>query len=77
VQETMFYSCHATTEPTDSDVWMLDSGCSNHMTGNKDPFLSFDSTVKNKVKLGDDRLVSVQGMGTISVLSKNNEKKCI
>jgi hypothetical protein len=77
VQETMFYSCHATTEPTDSDVWMLDSGCSNHMTGNKDLFSSFDSTVKNKVKLGDDHLVNVQGMGTVSVLSKNNEKKSI
>jgi hypothetical protein len=77
VQETMFYSCHATTEPTDLDVWMLDSGCSNHMTGNKDLFSSFDSTVKNKVKLGDDHLVNVQGMGIVSVLSKNNEKKCI
>lgn len=77
VQETMFYSCHATTEPTDSDVWMLDSSCNNHMTGNKDLFSSFDSTVKNKVKLGDDHLVNVQGMGTVSVLSKNNEKKCI
>jgi hypothetical protein len=47
------------------------------MTGNKDLFSSFDSIVKNKVKLGHDRLVNIQGMGTISVLSKNNEKKCI
>jgi hypothetical protein len=59
VKETMFYSYHATTEPTDSDVWMLNNGCNNHMTSNKDLFLSFDSTVKNKVKLGDDHLVNV------------------
>ncbi|XP_059658882.1 uncharacterized protein LOC132305224 [Cornus florida] len=29
---SMFYACHSTSEQN-NDVWFLDSGCSNHMTG--------------------------------------------
>jgi hypothetical protein len=47
------------------------------MTGNKALFSSFDDSVKNRVKLGDDHLVNVQGKGTVYVLSRKNEKKDI
>lgn len=40
-------------------------------------FSSLDVAFKSKVKLGDDYLVDVQGKGTTSILSKQNEKKDI
>jgi hypothetical protein len=47
------------------------------MTSNKASFSSYDDSIKNRVKLGDDHLVNFQGKGTIFVLSRKNEKKDI
>ncbi|XP_039133748.1 uncharacterized protein LOC120270743 [Dioscorea cayenensis subsp. rotundata] len=44
-----------------SSLWLLDSGCSNHMTGDKNLFHSLDESVKHTVKLGNDRDVEVLG----------------
>ncbi|PNX67897.1 copia-type polyprotein, partial [Trifolium pratense] len=45
VQETKL------SETQDSDakneLWFLDSGCSNHMVGNKDLLFEYDSTFKD------------------------------
>ena len=37
------------------DVWFLNSGCSNHMTGIHFLFKDLDKTYKVKVRLGDDK----------------------
>jgi hypothetical protein len=37
--EALFLSCQLTEQIHNKDVWLLDSGCSNHMTGNHDLFL--------------------------------------
>ena len=71
----MFITCHVAQESS-SDIWFLDSGCSNHMTGNRDIFESLDTSVKSKVKLGNDNIVEVSGKGTIIVM-KNLGKKSI
>ncbi|XP_019431231.1 PREDICTED: uncharacterized protein LOC109338443 [Lupinus angustifolius] len=34
--------------------WYLDTRCSNHMTGHKEWFVSFDDSVKTKVRFADD-----------------------
>ncbi len=31
----------------ENDVWFLDSGCGNHMTGNKDLFSSIDTSIQS------------------------------
>ena len=33
--ETMFLSCHLSEDKQSEDIWLLDSRCSNHTTGNK------------------------------------------
>jgi hypothetical protein len=45
------------------DIWYLDSGCSNHMTGNIELFSSLDESVQTKVTLGTDIQVIVLGKG--------------
>ena len=70
-------SYQETEEHCNKDLWLLDSRCNNHMTGNKSLFSSLDSSVVTNIKLGDDFLVPTKGKGTILVLTKQNEKKFI
>jgi hypothetical protein len=72
----MFLSCHKSEEQP-KDLWLLDSGCNNHMTGNKDLLSCIDSSISSDITLGNDSLVKVQGKGTVPILTKQNEKKDI
>ena len=60
---SMFLSCHVAEEFNNRDIWLLDSGCSNHMTGNQDMFSILDDSVKSEIKLGDDHKVNALGKG--------------
>ncbi|BBN06301.1 hypothetical protein Mp_3g19970 [Marchantia polymorpha subsp. ruderalis] len=46
-------------------VWYLDSGASNHMTGNIAVFSELDRGITGTVKSGDGSLVDILGCGTI------------
>jgi len=46
------------------DIWYLDNGASNHMTGDKRYFSSMDNTITGKVRFGDDSRVDIMGKGT-------------
>jgi hypothetical protein len=72
----MFISCHK-TEQQPKDLWWLDSGCSNHMTGNKDLLSCIDSSLSSNITLGNDSLVKVQGKGIVPILTKQNVNKDI
>jgi hypothetical protein len=72
----MFLSCHKSEEQP-KDLWLLDSGCNNHMTGNKDLLSCIDSSISSDITLGNDSLVKIQGKGTVPILTKQNEKKDI
>ncbi|XP_026377725.1 uncharacterized protein LOC113272025 [Papaver somniferum] len=56
------------------EIWYLDSGCSNHMTGDKTCFVSLDENINSHVKLGDGNLHKAEGKGVISVSSKVGHK---
>lgn len=49
------------------DLWFLDSGCNNHMTGEKKLFSEIDENFGYSVKLGNNARMAVQGKGTIKV----------
>ncbi|KAI5423025.1 hypothetical protein KIW84_046145 [Lathyrus oleraceus] len=46
-------------------VWFLDSGCSNHMTGNKGWFCEINESFRHTVKLGNNSKLAVMGKGNI------------
>ena len=73
---SLFITCNVSQESS-SDIRFLDSGCSNHMTRNKDLFTSLGDSIKSEVKLGNDSKVSVIGKGVINVLTKNGGKRYI
>ncbi|XP_016649641.1 PREDICTED: uncharacterized protein LOC107881088 [Prunus mume] len=69
---TMFY---ASNKPNTSvkgydDVWYVDSGCSNHMTGREDLLVNIDKNVTAKVEMGTGQLVEVTGKGNLVVETK-------
>jgi hypothetical protein len=68
--------CNVTQE-SPYDIWYLDSGCSNHVTGNIELFSSLDKLIQTKVTLGTYIQVTVLGKGSINILTKQGEKKVI
>ena len=57
--------CLATTQ--NNDTWMIDNGCTHHMSINLKCFKTLDKAYTSKVKLGDGRLVDVEGKGVVVV----------
>ncbi|KHN09230.1 hypothetical protein glysoja_048631, partial [Glycine soja] len=55
------------------DQWYLDTGCSTHMTGHKDWFVSLDESVNHKVRFADDSTIKVEGHGKVKVVIKRRD----
>jgi transposase InsO family protein len=52
--------------PRDTDeAWYLDTGASNHMTGDDMVFAELDKSVSGKVRFGDGSVVDICGRGTV------------
>ena len=65
---------HLTDEGVRSgNVWFLDSGANNHMTGNVQKFKELDHAVLGKVRFGDDSTVEIQGRGTVVFQGKHGD----
>jgi len=62
-ENKLFMAC-VDTDHMPSDLWFVDSGCSNHMTSTKSLFKTSDETQKIKVQLGNKREMQVKGKGT-------------
>lgn len=60
-----------------SDLWYLDTGCSNHMSGHREWFVNLNEDVKSKVKFPDNSTVIAEGMGKVMIKQKNGEQATI
>ncbi|KAC9884512.1 hypothetical protein E3N88_45140 [Mikania micrantha] len=61
----------------DHNVWYLDNGASNHMTGLKDVFAEIDEQVSGQVKFGDGSKVPIRGKGSMLFECKNGDQLLI
>ena len=68
IASTSPLECNAVQE-SPHDIWYLDSGCSNHMTGNLNLFSSVDNSVQADI-LGNNVQLTVLGKGTVDILTK-------
>ena len=50
------------------DAWFLDSGCSNHISGDRTMFNELDEKLQHKVKLGNNTKMDVMGKGSVKLL---------
>ncbi|XP_074368812.1 uncharacterized protein LOC141708885 [Apium graveolens] len=57
-----------------SQVWYLDNGAIQHMTGDRGKFKELDQTVTGQVRFGDGSTVAICGKGVISFLCKNGKE---
>ncbi|KAE8715770.1 hypothetical protein F3Y22_tig00110160pilonHSYRG00432 [Hibiscus syriacus] len=55
----------STTQLT--DAWILDSGCSYHITPNREWFSTYRSVNSGSVYLGDDRCCNIVGIGDVRI----------
>ncbi|KAL8116958.1 hypothetical protein AgCh_023220 [Apium graveolens] len=74
---TAMFLTYKEDEKSKKNVWYLDSGVSNHMTGHKELFTEIDDTISGEVTFGDSSKIPVKGKGTITIMSKKGEKKYI
>ena len=53
-----------------SDLWVIDSGCSNHMTSDKEKYENIGPYNGGCVKFGNDIPCVIKGKGTIQLIDK-------
>ncbi|KAM7489607.1 hypothetical protein LguiB_027091 [Lonicera macranthoides] len=68
--ETLLMAYHVNDEPK-SDVWYVDTGCSNHMCGTKSSFSNLNENFCSTISFGDSSIVEVMGKGDISITTRN------
>ena len=61
----------------DKDVWVLDTGASNHMTGRREALASLDVSVRDTVRFGDGSLVEIEGIGSVVLQTKKEGHKVL
>ncbi|KAL4036909.1 hypothetical protein IC575_000487 [Cucumis melo] len=57
-----------------NESWLIDSGCTNHMTHDKELFKDLKPTNITKVRIGNGDYISVKGKGTIAIASCKGTK---
>ncbi|BAF25940.2 Os10g0106900 [Oryza sativa Japonica Group] len=60
--EEMVFSCHTAQEEKD-DVWVIDSGCTNHMAADPNLFREMDSSYHAKIHMGNGSIAQSEGKG--------------
>ncbi|KAG6509698.1 hypothetical protein ZIOFF_027698 [Zingiber officinale] len=70
----VFYSSSNTVQDM-NEIWFLDSGCSNHVTGIKKNFVELDKNYNSLLELGDSKKLKIEGKGVVSVFSAEGQQK--
>lgn len=61
----------------EDNMWVLDTGASNHMTGCREVLASLDTSVGGTVRFGDGSLVEIKGLGSVMLQTKNKGHKVL
>ena len=64
-EQSFIVTSHVTNSCT--ETWLIDSGCTNHMTPELSYFRELDQSYKSKVKIGNGDLVDVKGKGVVAI----------
>ena len=57
-----------------SDLWYLDIGATNHMTGQQNFFTTLDELADGFVKFGDNSRVEIKGRDSVVVLRQDRQR---
>lgn len=59
---------------TSSKNWLVDSGCTNHMTNCEELFRELDKSASSRVKIGNGEFITAEGEGTVAIESPTGIK---
>ncbi|CAA7024021.1 unnamed protein product [Microthlaspi erraticum] len=59
-------------EEGDHEEWIMDTGCTFHMTPRKDLFLEFKEVSNGKVRMANDSVSDVRGVGSVRFKNPDN-----
>ncbi|XP_074383667.1 uncharacterized protein LOC141725137 [Apium graveolens] len=65
------------SEQVESNLWYLDNGASNHMTGQRSKFKELNENVTGQVRFGDGSTVDIKGKGSVILSCKNGEERIL
>ncbi|KAJ4955119.1 hypothetical protein NE237_011902 [Protea cynaroides] len=68
---SMLMVCHP-TEVINKNLRYSDTGCSNHMCGDKSAFSNLDESYHDNVKFGDNLRISVMGKRKVTIQTKES-----
>ncbi|XP_021297300.1 uncharacterized protein LOC110426416 [Herrania umbratica] len=71
-EEQLFMAQIADDE--ERNTWLIDSGCSNHLTGNDQLFTKLDRNFRARVRIGNGIYLKIMGIGTVVVETVNCTK---
>ncbi|XP_068336440.1 uncharacterized protein [Pyrus communis] len=74
VAGNLFYANCVIAESKVNGEWYIDSGCSNHMTGNVDLLVDVKTNVAGKVQMPTEVLVNVAGMRSLAIETNRGRK---
>ena len=69
------FMANGDSDQAPSSIWVVDSGCSNHITWKKELFKDLDESLKHTVTLGDNNKVQVEGKGSLAITANNGKVK--
>ena len=72
-EQVFVVSCSAAQERFSSG-WLLDSGCTNHMTPDAAIFKSLDRSCRTKVKIGNGHFIQAEGKGDVLICTPAGAK---
>ena len=73
-EEEQLFVATCFTISSSSEWWMIDSGCTNHMTGDLELFRDLDRSQVSKVRIGNGDHIMVKGKGTVAIESCTGTK---
>ena len=56
------------------DHWLIDNGCTNHMTFDKSLFKTLQSTKVANVRIGNGDCIAAKGKGTVAITTNSHTK---
>jgi transposase InsO family protein len=66
-QEEQLFAVTCYAAHSSAESWLIDSGCTNHMTYDRELFRELDETIFSKVKIGNGAYIEVKGRGTVAI----------
>lgn len=66
-EEQLFVTTCFVSNNSNAEMWLIDSGCTHHMTYDESIFRNLDKSQIFKVRIGNGSFIEVKGRGSVAV----------